>query len=134
MSSINKKIVQDYYQKLWNEKDKSYIEKLMSDNLFFRGSLNVEANGKKEFEDYMDMILNAIPDLFHGIEFLVAEDNKVAAKAIYNGTHKGKLFDFEGTGNRIKYSGATFFEFEDNKITKIWVLGDLNSLYKQLEN
>ena len=128
----NKDIVKSYYENLWNKKDKSYIDKLFDDKILFRGSLDIETNGKKEFEAYFDMILGAIPNLYHGIELLIAENNLVSARAIYNGTHMGKLFDFEPTHNRIRYYGASFFRIENDKIKEIWVLGDLNSLYKQL--
>ncbi len=128
----NKQIVESYYENLWNKKDKSYINKLLDDNIVFRGSLNVATKGKVEFEEYFDMITTAIPNLYHGIEMLVCQNNTVAARAVYNGTHKGKLFDFEATNNRIRYNGASFFTIENGKIVDIWVLGDLNSLYKQL--
>jgi len=64
---------------------------------------------------------------------MLCEDNNVSARAIYNGTHKGKLMNFEPTNNKIRYNGASFFKIENGKIIDIWVLGDLNSLYKQLQ-
>ncbi|MBU1658873.1 ester cyclase [bacterium] len=128
----NKQIVASYYENLWNNKDKSYIDKLLHDNIVFRGSLHISTRGKKEFEEYFDMILNAIPNLYHGVEIMVSENNLVAARAIYNGTHQGKLLDIEPTNNRISYNGASFFNIKDGKIIDIWVLGDLNTLYKQL--
>lgn len=127
-----KLIVQSYYEDLWNAKDKSYIDILMHDDVIFRGTLGITCKGKKEFENYFDMILRALPDLYHGVELMIAENNKVAARAIYHGTHLGKLFDFEATNNRITYNGASFFTINNHKISDIWVLGDLNTLYKQM--
>jgi predicted ester cyclase len=57
----------------------------------------------------------------------------VAARALYNGTHQGKLMEFEATNNRIRYHGASFFQMKEDKIFDIWVLGDLNTLYEQLQ-
>jgi len=130
--NTNKLIVESYYENLWNAKDKSYIDTLMHENIIFRGTLNVTCRGKKEFEGYFDMILAALPDLYHGVELMVSEKNKISARAIYHGTHLGKLFDFEPTQRRITYNGASFFTIKDNKISDIWVLGDLNTLYKQM--
>lgn len=128
-----KKIVMSYYENLWNKKDKSYIDKLLSDEIIFRASLGIDVQGKKEFEEYFDMITNAIPNLHHGVETLVADGSNLAARAVYNGTHSGKLLEFEPTNKRIQYHGASFFKLdEEEKIKEIWVLGDLNSLYKQL--
>lgn len=129
----NIEIVKSYYENLWNNQDKSFIDKLLSDDIVFRASLGIETKGKKEFEDYFDMITKAIPNLYHCVETIVADDIQVAARAVYNGTHSGKLLEFEPTNNRIRYNGASFFQIENGKIKDIWVLGDLNTLYKQLK-
>ncbi|WP_419771432.1 MAG: ester cyclase [Candidatus Marinarcus sp.] len=129
----NRDLVKVYYEELWNKNNKEYIDILFDDNITFHGSLDINAVGKKEFEEYMDNILTGIPNLFHGIELMICEGDYIAVRAIYNGTHKGKIFNFEPTGNRIKYNGASFFKFKDGKIIDVWVLGDLNSLNKQLQ-
>ncbi len=129
----NKEIVIKYYENLWNKKDKSYIDQLIDDNIIFRASLGIETKGKKEFENYFDMILEAIPNLYHGIELMIEENDIVSVRAVYNGTHMGRLLHFEATNNRIRYNGASFFQIENGKIKDIWVLGDLNTLYKQLK-
>ncbi len=129
----NKELVKLYYTELWNNHDKKYIDILFDEEITFRGSLNVETIGKKGFEDYMDVVSQGIPNLFHGIEIMVAEEDYIAVRAIYNGTHTGKVFDYEATNNRIRYNGASFFKFKDGKIIDIWVLGDLASLHQQLQ-
>jgi len=131
-NSFYKKLVRQYYEELWNKQNKDYIDILFNDDISFRGSLNIEANGKKEFAEYMDKILTAIPNLYHGIEIILFEDNMVVTRAIYNGTHQGELFGYKASNNRIKYNGASFFKFKDDKISSVWVLGDLTTLLGQL--
>lgn len=128
----NKELVRLYYEELWNKQNKEYIDILFSDDIEFHGSLNIATSGKQMFENYMDTILKGIPNLYHGIETMVCEEDNIVVKAIYNGTHAGKIFDYEPTNNRIKYYGASFFKFQNEKIKSIWVLGDLASLHKQL--
>lgn len=84
------------------------------------------------FCDYAKMLFSAFPNLYHVIEDIVIEGDKAAVRLVYTGTHSGKLFGFEPTGKRIRYSGACFFTFENEKIVDAWVLGDLNALYGQL--
>lgn len=131
--TIYKKLVKNYYEELWNKGNKDYIDILFDDDITFHGSLNIETKGKKEFESYMDNVLTGIPNLYHGVEVLIEENETIAVRAIYNGVHKGKLFEYEATGNRIKYNGASFFKFKNEKIIDIWVLGDLVSLQEQLK-
>lgn len=121
-----------YYEELWNEKNKEYIDILFDDNITFRGSLNIETKGKKGFETYFDNLTRGVPDLYHGIEVMVCEKNLVSARVYYHGVHSGKLFELEPTGKTIRYTGASFFKFYNNKIIDIWVLGDLINLQKQL--
>lgn len=130
----NKDLVKLYYDELWNKKNKDFIDILFDDNVSFHGSLGVSANGKKEFEDYMEMIHEGIPNLYHSIIDMIVDNDAIAVRALYTGKHVGKLFDYEASNNRILYNGATFFKFSDGKIKSIWVLGDLNTLVKQLAN
>lgn len=131
-SNLHKTLVKKYYEELWNKQNRDYIDILFDDEITFRGSLNIETKGKDGFRNYMDNVLTGIPNLYHGIEVLIEENGVVAVRAVYNGTHKGKLFEYEATNNRIKYNGASFFRFRNNKIADIWVLGDLFTLNKQL--
>jgi len=129
----NKSLVLSYYENLWNKKDKSYIDKVFSDDIIFRGSLGVETRGKKEFEEYFDMTTTALSNLYHSIETVLGEGDQIAVRVVYNGTHSGKLLQFEPTNKRVQYHGASFFKISNGKIKEVWVLGDLASLYKQLE-
>lgn len=131
--SKNKEIVKSYYENLWNNHDKSYIDKLFHDDIVFKGSLGGETVGKKAFETYFDMVSLAIPHLYHAVEELIEEDNRLVARAWYSGRQTGKLFDFEASNNKVRYNGASFFTIKENKIKSIWVLSDLHSLYKQIK-
>ena len=128
----NKELVKLYYSELWNKQNKDYIDILFDDEITFHGSLDISVKGKEEFKNYMDTILTGIPNLFHSVVTMVCEDNTIAVKALYNGRHTGKLFDYEASNNKIAYSGASFFKFKDGKIIDIWVLGDLKTLIQQL--
>lgn len=130
----SKDLVKLYYEELWNNKNKDYIDTLFDDNITFHGSLGISSSGKKEFEQYMDMIHSAIPALFHSIIDIVVDEDNIAVRALYTGKHTGKLLSYEATNNKISYNGATFFKFNEGKIKSVWVLGDLNTLIKQLNN
>ena len=128
----NKSLLKSYYE-MWNDKDFSKAEKLLDPDIRFRGSLNIVANGIEGFKEYVSMITDAFPNLYHAVEMEVHENNLAAVYVTYTGTHEGQLFDYRPTGKRICYSGASFFQFRNGKIASINVLGDLNSLNKQLQ-
>lgn len=129
----NKQLVSEYYA-MWNSHDFTKADLLLDNDVRFRGSLDIVANGIEGFKDYAKMLLEAFPNLYHAVEILISEGNVASAYVTYSGTHEGKLLNFEPTKKRISYSGASFFHFKNGKITNINVLGDLNSLYKQIGN
>ncbi len=129
----NKNLVAKYYD-MWNSHDFSKAETIFSDNLRFRGSIGIETEGVEEFKKYADIILAAFPNLYHATEIVIGEGSQVAVYVTYTGTHKGKLFEYEATNNRINYSGASFFTIKNERITDIKVLGDRYALYNQIKS
>ncbi|MCJ7766615.1 MAG: ester cyclase [Thiovulaceae bacterium] len=127
----NRQLVRAYYE-MWNDHDFSKADALLDEEIRFRGSLNILANGIAGFKEYGEMIIKAFPNLYHAVEIEVHENSSAAVYVTYSATHEGPLLGYEPTGNRISYSGASFFHFENGKIANINVLGDLNSLLKQL--
>ncbi|WP_041956419.1 ester cyclase [Sulfurospirillum arsenophilum] len=132
MAKQIRQLIEEYYEVLWNEKKLDQAHKFLDPSLNFRGSLGMRVDSINGFCDYAKMLFSAFPNLYHVIEDIVIEGDKAAVRLVYTATHSGKLFGFEPTGNRIRYSGACFFKFENEKIVDAWVLGDLNALYGQL--
>lgn len=128
----NQELVKAYYE-MWNSQDFSKVDDLLDPDVRFRGSLDIVANGVEGFKEYADMLLKAFPNLYHAIEIAVHENDSAAVYVTYSATHLGQLFDYPPTGKRISYSGASFFHIKNGKIKNINVLGDLNSLHKQLK-
>jgi len=127
----NKELVKKYYE-MWNSHDFEHVEDILDSDVRFRGSLDITANGIEGFKEYANMLFTAFPNLYHAVEMSVFENNTAAVYVSYTGKHEGKLFGYEATGKRISYSGASFFHFKKEKIYSINVLGDLNSLHKQI--
>jgi len=129
----NRELISAYYQ-MWNEKDFDKADELCDEDIRFRGSLDITANGIEGFKEYAKMLTKAFPNLYHAIEISVFENDMAAVYVTYSGTHEGKIFDYEPTGRRISYSGASFINIKNEKIRSINILGDLNSLHKQLSS
>jgi len=129
-----KAIVRRYYQDLWNSWNFDGATDLIAPDISFRGSLGVIVRGCAEFLDYVRTVRTAFPDFHNSIDELIAEDEKVAARLTYSGTHQGELFGIAPTYRRVTYSGVAIFRVLDGKIVEGWVLGDLASLMQQLQS
>jgi len=62
---------------------------------------------------------------------LIGEGDKIVARLTYTGTHRGELFGFSGT-ERNTYQGIAILQFQEAKIVSGFVLGDTESLKRQI--
>ncbi len=127
-----KALVRRYYSEVWNQWSSPALEELISPDITFRGSIGTAVNGIAQFRQYVSKIRAAFPDFHNHIEELIAEGEKVAARLTYTGTHRGELLGFPATGNKVTYSGIAIFEFAESKIVRGYVLGDTETLKRQL--
>ncbi len=98
----------------------------------FRGSIGTAVNGIEEFKQYVNRIRAAFPDFHNHIDELIGEGDRVVARLTYTGTHRGELFGFSGTNKKITYQGIAIFQFREGKIVSGYVLGDTESLKRQI--
>ncbi len=127
-----KSLIRKYYSELWNAWNPAALEELISPNIVFRGSIGVTVNGIEEFKQYVNRIRAAFPDFHNRIEEIIGEDDKVVARLTYTGTHRGELFGFSGTEKKVTYQGIAIFQFREGKIVSGFVLGDTESLKRQI--
>jgi steroid delta-isomerase-like uncharacterized protein len=127
-----KSLIRRYYSELWNAWSTTALEELISPDIVFRGSIGTAVGGIEEFKQYVSKIRAAFPDFHNHIEEIIGEDDKVVARLTYTGTHQGELFGFPGTGRKINYQGIAIFQFREGKIVSGYVLGDTESLKRQI--
>ena len=66
------------------------------------------------------------------IEDLITTEDRAAARMTFKGKHRGEFFGVAATGRQIAWAGAAFFTVHGNRITDLWVLGDIDSVKLQL--
>jgi len=128
----NRILIERFYHELWDRFDKALIPVLLTEDVRFRGSLGQNKNGHAGFAEYIDFVRRAFPDFSNEIEEMISEGDKAFARLTYRGTHRAEIFGIAPTGKRIQYAGAAVFSFRDDKISEVWVLGDIHGLLAQL--
>ena len=58
----------------------------------------------------------------------VAEGDTAFARMRFSGLHVAPFRGYEATGKPVHWLGAAFFQFRNEAIAEVWVLGDLTSL------
>ena len=63
---------------------------------------------------------------------IVEQTDRVAARMNFAGLHRAEFFGVSATGREIAWSGAAFFHIEGDAISELWVLGDIDTVKRQL--
>lgn len=79
-----------------------------------------QVRGIEAFEEHLEALTVAFPDLRFDIEDTIAEDDRVAVRFTLRGTHEGRLMGVDATGREITMSVITIYRFEDGKIAERW--------------
>jgi steroid delta-isomerase-like uncharacterized protein len=133
-AAVVARLVDRFYDELWNRFDETMVSVLLHDDVRFRGSLGRDAQGHREFVEYMRMVHAAFPDFRNVVEEVVVEGDRAFARLAYSGTHRGAVLGVEPTGRRVQYAGAALFRVRDGRIASLWVLGDMYGLARQLRD
>ena len=129
---IYEKKVRSFYSEIWNQKNFTKISNILHEDFCFRGSLGQEKYGHEGFKDYVNFVHSALSNYRCIIEDLVVQPRKVFAKMTFTGTHDAEFMSYPATGRQVSWSGAALFTFSGEKVSSLWVLGDLKNLEEQL--
>ena len=132
-TTARKAQVQRFYEVLWGAHDLDAIPAVLHDDFTFRGSLGDERRGHNGFTEYVNMVHAALGDYRCTIEVLVEEQDRVFAKMGFGGLHRGKFMGYKPSGKRVHWTGCALFTFRGEKVSDLWVLGDLKGLEEQLK-
>lgn len=131
--SAQKALVEKFYHDMWNKADTSLIPGIFHDGFTFRGSLGPVLVGHEQFAGYVDGVVGALSDYTCDILEMTEEENRVVAKMLFHGKHRAEMMGFAPTGQRVEWHGSAHFTFTGDKVSDLWVLGDVHGLLQQLE-
>lgn len=122
------KLVEAFYERIWNDGDLDAVSELLAGDFSFRGSLGVELQGRDAFKDYVRSVHRALASYRCDVLACVAEGEQAFAKMRFSGTHQAEFRGYSPTGMKVSWLGAALFRFGDHRIAELWVLGDLAGL------
>lgn len=132
MPEVHKHQVRRFYEELWNRHDLSTIPKLLDEAVTFRGSLGESCRGHAAVAAYVDRVHHGLDRYDCHIHTLIGEDDRVFARMLFSGVHRGEFMGYAATGQPLAWAGCALFTFVAQRITDVWVLGDLKSLEQQV--
>ncbi|MBY5989117.1 ester cyclase [Roseovarius atlanticus] len=132
MTATSTKLIESFYNDVWNKRDFRVAHEIISTDFRFRGSLGPVKRGIGGFLEYVEAVHKALGNYTCIIEDLVCSDDRAAARMVFRGTHQSEFFGISRTGKNIEWAGAAFWGLSDGKLSRLWVLGDLDAVKQQL--
>lgn len=128
-----KPIVDIFYKRVINNRDKDAMLSVMSKNFIDHYADPNLPKGIEGFNQFLNMITTAFPDLQVKTEDVIQENNKVVVRLSISGTHSGMLMGkIPPSGKPAVWTGIDILTIENGKITERWSQRDMLSMMKQI--
>jgi steroid delta-isomerase-like uncharacterized protein len=89
-------------------------------------------NGIGYVKDVVRALVAAFPDLKLTVEDTIQQDDRLSARVVLEGTHKGRFAGIGPTGRTVKVTNFAIYRLKDGKISEMWSLVDMHQLRRQL--
>lgn len=126
-------IVQRFYDEIWNQGNLDLIAELCDPQMTFRGSLGASIQGQRGFANYVQMVRGALDRYSCQLQDTVVENNRVFARMRFSGIHRDEFLGYPATEKHVEWVGAALFTIDTDRITDLWVLGDIYGLRQLLD-
>lgn len=129
----NKELVLRYNEEIDNQNFDAVMELLSPDYTYYFPSGGSEPGSREQAIAQVKMFQNAVPDLVHNIEEMMAVGDKVIFRFIARGTNTGdiKEMGISATGNPVEVSSIVIVRIENGKIVEEWQEADMLGFMQQ---
>ncbi len=131
-SALAKKVVQTYWDDIFNKGKYDLIEGLFSPNYKYHGGGGMEEEGLDALRQFMDGWKSAFPDARLVADEIIDGGNLIAVRTTFTGTHKGNFGKLKPTGKKVKVSAMEVLRLSRGKIIEEWELADELYAMRQL--
>jgi len=127
----NKRVVLRLFNEAMNNRNLSILDEVFAPRSVHHG-FNYPVVGPHGFRELLEQFFNGFPDMNIEVEKAVAEDDFVATKGTWTGTHDGNFMGIARTGKSVKIGYIDMWRMENGKCAENWVQMDIAGLMQQL--
>jgi steroid delta-isomerase-like uncharacterized protein len=128
----NKRLM-DRFVDFINTADKKMAEELVSKQaIFYVPGQPDPLKGPEGYLATIQMMRSGFPDIQWKLEETVVEPNKVAARFMMHGTHKGTFFGLPATGKQISVQALNIYQLCNGQIVQEYGQPDMLGLLQQI--
>src|ERR1051325_11088244 len=124
-----------WFEEVWNKGRAEAIDEMFACEGIAHGLTDQQGNelcGPEGFKPFFESFRSAFPDLEVIVKDTVSEGDKVAARCVVRGTHRGEGIGIAPTGNPVEFTGMTIIRVRDGKIVEAWNNFDFMAMFEQV--
>ena len=118
------------YLDVLNERRLDDLEGYVHDELTYNG----EPFTRRQYQDLIAADIAAIPDLVYDAHVVVASDDQVACRLVFDCTPRHAFLGFTPDGRRLVFAEHVFYRFRDGRIAAVSSLIDRAAIAEQLRD
>ncbi|PYV71360.1 MAG: ester cyclase [Acidobacteria bacterium] len=132
MAAQNAELSRRIFEDVWNRKNLSAIDDLISADYVHHDANSPAASGIDGYKQFVNYYMNAFPDAHFTIDDAFTDGQNEVTRWTVVGTHEGELAGIPRTGRRFSVTGITIARIANGKITESWNNWDALGLMQQL--
>lgn len=125
----NKAVVRQVFEAI-DAKDYARVKELLAPD--FIGHNPQENFNRDAVLQMVSAFYAAFPDGIHKFEDILADGNKVVARAVWEGTQKAEFQGMPPTGNKVSFWSISISTVVDGKLKELWGMDDNLTMMTQL--
>ena len=132
MAQDNASTVRRFTEEVITQGDMAIASQFVWEDVVEQVPFPGQGPGLEGLKDVLRGMRTAFPDLNFSIKEQIAQDNKVASRFEWTGTHQGKFLGVPATGKRVAVWGIVIDRFEEGRIKDTRIIMDIFGLMMQL--
>ena len=134
MIEKNIALVYRWFEEVWNQGLEKTIDELFSPVGIAHGlsDTDMDVQGPAQFKPFVRNLRGSLPDIRITVEDTVAQDDKVMARVVVEGTHTGDGLGVPPSGRRVRIAGIVLVRISGGQIVEGWNSWDQLGLLRQV--
>ncbi len=128
----NKSLVHRFFAEVFTRWDLAAVDELLAPDYVQHDPVRPTPLDRERLKQIYPLLRAAFPDLRFAVEDLVGEEDKVAARYTFRGTHRGAFRGVAPTGGPVVGTGIAVFRLADGRIAEVWANWDQLGLLQQI--
>ena len=128
----NKALIRHWCDEGFNKNNMAIADEVYAANVFYHEPSAGEVIGLEPLKQFVVSWRTAFPDSLLRIDEQVGENDRIATRWTFTGTHKGDFRGLAPTGRPINFTAMYFYRFDGGKVVEIHAMVNLLRLLQQL--